>query len=900
MELEELKQNINIINWNCNGINNKINELHQFLEIHKIDIAIITELRGIINRKINIRGYRTIKKQSKENRGGVAVLIKNGISFTEIITPEISPEIVSIKIEGDILICGVYNSPQNLMTKEEWMEILKSGNKVLIGGDFNARHSYWNNSRSNKNGKTLQEVSELLDIHIWHPENHTHFPLNGMSPTTIDIFISKNIKNIANIESINDLSSDHIPVLLQLNDQIPESVNILKPNYKKANWKKFREIITEKLIITPRLLSNDEIDIETDKITNLIQTAMEKSIPNQIVNNRKLQIPDNIKQLITDRNKCRKYWQKTRNIDWKNRMIILNKDIQIQMKEHKNNIWKTKLENLNVRNNSIWRMNKNLKTQSTVINALEKDGDLKFNIKEKINIMTNHIKQVHCIEQNNNDQEKIEQNVTSWLKNNQIDIDNMEFITNSNEIKNTIKNTNSAKAPGEDGILYKILKNLPTKAIAQLIYIFNSVIRRGYFPTKWKNAEIIFLLKPGKPNEKPESYRPISLLNTLSRIMEKLISKRLDHYVTEYNILPNTQFGFRNAHNTEQQLNRICTDVINGFKEKKITAMQLIDIEKAYDRVWIKGLIHKLIEYKIPNNLIILINSYLESRKFRVKMENTKGEYEGMSNGLPQGSALSPKLFNLYIADMPEWPNTKLATFADDTAIYARSDIAIIANRKLNMYNRCLEDYYRKWKIKVNNDKIKSIIFSKNPSKNNIPIRNQFNSVDIELSDTIKYLGIMLHKTMSYKYHIEYVIKKAYILIRRLYPLLAKDSAMYTENKLRIYKVVIRPLLTYGCSVWQNCGSSNILKLQRLQNKCLRLALNKDRYTKIDDLHEESGIERIDDHMCKLSEKFFNKTVLSDNPLIKNITKIRVNEDKKHKYKLPYANLNIYQTVNNV
>jgi len=137
------------------------------------------------------------------------------------------------------------------------------------------------------------------------------------------------------------------------------------------------------------------------------------------------------------------------------------------------------------------------------------------------------------------------------------------------EISSIIKTLKINKSPGHDQISNKIVKNLPTKTFIQLTHIFNATLRLSYFPSTWKSAVIIPILKPSKPPDKADSYRPISLLPVLGEILEKLLLKRLLKISDEKNALPDFQFGFRPKHATFHQLHRVVDLIASSLETKK-------------------------------------------------------------------------------------------------------------------------------------------------------------------------------------------------------------------------------------------------------------------------------------------------------------------------------------------
>jgi hypothetical protein len=137
---------------------------------------------------------------------------------------------------------------------------------------------------------------------------------------------------------------------------------------------------------------------------------------------------------------------------------------------------------------------------------------------------------------------------------------------NVTEVRSAIEQLRSRKAPGLDLITGKILKELPYIGIRAVTQIFNSVLRTGYIPRQWKLSQIITILKPGKPAEKVTTYRPVSLLLILSKLLEKLLLTRIHPILQEKRIIPDHQFGFRQKHAIIEQVHRI-TDVINTAME---------------------------------------------------------------------------------------------------------------------------------------------------------------------------------------------------------------------------------------------------------------------------------------------------------------------------------------------
>jgi hypothetical protein len=203
----------------------------------------------------------------------------------------------------------------------------------------------------------------------------------------------------------------------------------------------------------------------------------------------------------------------------------------------------------------------------------------------------------------------------------------------------------------------------------------------------------------------PESLRPINLLPITGKLFEKIILRIIQRHIEGSNILNPCQFGFRARHITMLQCKRLADHVTLDFNMS--TAAVFLDIEKASNTTWHSGFLYKFSELHFSSSLIKLINSLLSHRKFRDMVEgelSTTPPPRNIQSGVPQGSVLSPILYNLYINDKPQTLGVYLALFADDTCLYSTDREEFYVLRKLQCGLTAMESWCERWNIKINEE----------------------------------------------------------------------------------------------------------------------------------------------------------------------------------------------------
>jgi len=296
--------------------------------------------------------------------------------------------------------------------------------------------------------------------------------------------------------------------------------------------------------------------------------------------------------------------------------------------------------------------------------------------------------------------------------------------------------------------------------------------------------------------------------------------------------------------------------------------------------VWIYGLLYKLIFLKLPTYLIFTLKAFLKGHSFTVCLNDVFFTHKSTPSGLPQGAVLSTTLFAIYISDMPHLFNTQLALYADNIALLAQSWRTYTIVQPLTHAMVLLHRYFTKWKLHVNINKTEAILFTKCRPASQPPL--QFQHTVIPWSLHIRYLGLELDSKLLFTKPLNPVTHKATGVLLKLLPLLASDSTLSSYNKLTLYKLLIRLVLTYAAPVWSNTSSSNYRHLQLLQSKCLKVIGNYPRLTPIPHLHSAFNLEPILEFIYHSTDKFFHNCSTHPNPLVHQIGTYTLPDLHKH------------------
>ena len=387
------------------------------------------------------------------------------------------------------------------------------------------------------------------------------------------------------------------------------------------------------------------------------------------------------------------------------------------------------------------------------------------------------------------------------------------------------------------------------------------------------------LLKPDKPITLTTSYRPISLISPIAKLFERVIEQRLRSHLEDIGFLNKHQSGFRRAKSTDNHLFRLYQSIMESFNRGEHVTATFLDVKKAFDNVWHNGLRYKIFQLGLPTKMTRWLSDFLVGWLIQV---NVNSSLSNQINPKAQGFVLSPLLFLIYINDLPPPHHRQnlLSQFADDTAQWAFSLNVKFAGNLLQQDLLKLAMWCAKWRINLNPEKTKVIIFSRPLLARKAELNLTLYGKPLKIYPQVKFLGIIFYSKLTFQKHFEDILEccnNRYYLWR----LANKKWGPSPATLIQIYKQCVQPIFEYGSLSTITISDNIISKIQWLQNKFIRLALRLPKYIIPKLLHDSTSLPYVKDHLLSCATKSLDR--IAQNPLVEaSISSNRLNPAYDH------------------
>lgn len=848
------ESNFSIVTQNICSINHNFDDFKILLNRLQLneDLVVLTEcwLSKVTNLPLvnNYQSFRTIRPINQND--GIVIYIKDGLNikvYEPTYTEEVNCLIVTYK--NDIAFVCIYRPPcftnidKFLKSIDNILYELRQFQQIVLIGDINIDIKEGNDDRRSADYLNILASHGLLPSHYFPTRKENcldHCAVKVKSPVTTVICNS----------TVTDHSTIIVSVGLGLSRQKSKSKLRKKIDYG-AVVDDLAEINWCELLNDNDSNNATNIFLQTIKETMIKYTTIVK-IPRS-KRTLKPWVTPGLIRCMKNRDRLHKNLKKDSD------NIIL----KITYQRYRNTCNRTlkKLKNAYFRS-QINKHKHNLKKQwNSIKNMCHMDKDktpnddllhLKYTPKQSMNHINEYFSNIGT-ELAGNIIKKLGDNYSDELATH-CDTNFSSFVlleTDENEVMQTIASLKNSDSTGWDGIpsiLFKLSSNILATPITR---ICNQCFEEGSFPEALKRSIVIPIYKSGDTHD-ISNYRPISLLPTLSKIIEKLINKRIKTFLQKNNILSKNQYGFRDNISTADAVNKLISTVVNTLDSKEKCLAIFLDLAKAFDTVSAPLLLNKLEKIGIRGTQHKLLVDYLSNRKQSVQIGENVSDEESIQFGVPQGSILGPTLFLIYINELCNLKlrNGHIITFADDTVLLFTGKNWIETNLNANEGFQIITNWLDNNLLTLNVSKTKFITFSirnnSQPPPSTIKIQAHHcteseNCSCSELSRVthIKYLGVHLDNNLNWEVNTRALTGRTRKLIY-----IFKTLRNVCDRKLliSIFYALSQSVTTYCITSWGGCPKTTLIALERAQRALLKVMCFKKFSFPTSQLYKETSI----------------------------------------------------------
>lgn len=686
----------------------------------------------------------------------------------------------------------------------------------IVLGDFNLHHSLWGGL------KVMQadpEAEQLIELMARFALENTLVPgtityEEGLSRSTIDLclvtvgLVDRVIRSEVDLDL--DHNSDHLPISTSLDLTVQCQQRQATRNWKKLDEEKFRKALGHLLPALSRPRTKTALDQYTTHIVQAIQQATEEALPISNPSPRaKEGWTEECTSVLAEAKRLRRaYNQYHTEESWESYRMARNKKTRTIKKALKK-AHRCRVEEAAASPESLWKLAKWAKTRGhnspTVTPAIQ-----------------HPVTRQDMVEVEDKAEVFRETFFPSSPEANLDDIENAQYANQvefpsitKKEVTDAIRATAPLKAPGPDGIRNRALQAGSALLVPHLTRLFNQSLQLEYCPDHFRTSHTVVLRKPGKDNYTvPKAYRPIALLNTVGKIMDAVIARRLSYLAETYQVLPQLHIGGRRQRSVEHAIHAILEKVHEAWNtgQGQVASLLLLDVSGAFDNVSHKRLLHNLRKRRVDETTVRWIGSWLQDRRSQILLDGWTSKEYSVNTGTPQGSPLPPLLYIFYNADLIEECNAEegvMSTgYIDDAATLAWANTTEETCKQLE---RVLEKAQR-WATTHASvfapEKFQLVHFTRSRSRIKVDRPVQTAWGEIQPTSTAKYLGVIMDTQLRWKAHTEDIRCRTTKTLNALSALGGSTWGASMVDMRKLYRGVIVPQMMYACSVWSNSSTA--------------------------------------------------------------------------------------------
>ncbi|KAJ6016472.1 zinc knuckle domain protein [Penicillium herquei] len=718
----------------------------------------------------------------------------------------------------DVFVHNIYNRvgsglPLRLRTE---LQKRKEAEHIVIG-DFNLHHP-----ATDPEAEDLLLISDESCLALITEEGRATWQ-RGERSSVIDLtFISDSLVDrlIYNERGIEH-QSDHYPIITEIDISTSQFTPPQRRNWKELDTKALTSYIEHHMTVRDMpMATSEEIEVELTIFMAVIQSAIEQAVPwarPSAWSNPDF-TPECAEAVATARRLRRKYSATHDPVDWerytqarnqKNRIIqramgkAHRQRVQKAIENGLSGLWKL----------SKWARNRTGAYEKGVTPAIKHGEGLAETVETKATAFQ---------------QAFFPQPPLADLS----DIQDFRYPSNPinfppitrHEILNVISDVPGDKAPGEDSIpnsFWKIASQIPS-VLDMLYQMFNACLRTGYNPTHFQRSITVVLRKAGdRDYQLAKSYRPVALLNTIAKLLEAVVARRISYAAETYKLLPNGHLGGRKGISTDHAIQTILDTIRKAWGHHRVVSMLFLDVSGAYDNVSHQRLLHNLRKRRL-GQLVPWVQSFLTGRSTRIRLPEGISDEIPTPTGIPQGSPISPILYLFYNADLIQTKGVTAQGWVDDVCFATESRTVATNIRKLQKACDLANQWAHRHASVFDLKKYTLIHFEQGTTGSDLPlvVRTATGRYTISPSteSAERYLGFWLDRKLTFKDHQAKALIKANTTLQALRSLAGSTWGASVSAMRRIYLAVVLPQMLYGVAAWYSPLTTGIQQANKMSH----------------------------------------------------------------------------------
>jgi hypothetical protein len=808
---------------NMEGLTSKNNLLSLYAAENNLKVIAISE-HWKNNEEIKVEqvdSFHLASAYGRKNhiKGGVAIYTHKSVEFKSIdiewLCEELNFEVCAVSIAAHkVIVVSIYRSPLGdpdifLASLEQLLYILSKfkGYNILIGGDYNAHFDV----TADPPRPNVIKLKYLLKQFNCHCANS--------KPTRLSACLDNVITNLRTtdygLEIVNLDMSDHSGILLSLDLSIEHCMKGLSNTsmLRNVSNRNLDQLLTElntisweELLVNPSFSAEETFNIFFGVLLENFDyfcplKTLKKTKYKNVSKNVKSWYTPHLEELKKTVLAFRTVFE-VRKDETSRQLYILNRNIYKKaVNQAKLDFNARKLEEADNKPKAAWNLVNKIrgKENRSAGEDVSPDAFNEYFTSSATAATTSAVDDFSDVEAVDlvvgADHEKFD-----WK------------LVSCEDVISAVNKMKSSKSSDVYGFSNYVIKYIIQSILLPLTFCFNLCLFEGVFPTVLKVAKVVPLYKNGCKSL-PQSFRPISLVPTIGKILESVVKSQVCLYFDRFSLLSKSQFGYRTGRSTTDAVDVLVRRVIETFEAGGFARVTACDLSKAFDRVDHDILLNKLNLIGFKDVALRFFKSYLSDRRQIVEINGKRSSEAILNIGVPQGSVLGPILFIVMVNDLPcNILKSDTIMFADDTTFvttaFSLQSVESISNHTL----QSAVNWFRLNKFTMNETKTQNVTFT----------LNNVDSNNIE-EKCIKLLGLKIDHNLTWTNHIDEVCTRLSRVIYLLKVLRFHVPPVYIVN---VYHALFHSILSYGLILWGN--SSKIGDVLLLQKKALRIITSSD------------------------------------------------------------------------